>query len=192
MGDHRIGQCVKCTLEDVEIAAHGLCYACYRAEQRTKERGGASLQRALHRQPAQLVKHYSSLMLAVAIIDTSDEGGSGLMEWVIERVEALVEPIKDYVAGQPKLIEKKLPDTRKRFKAYHEITTRLMGLGASREMISEIQGRIKLRLGELLHDTAGSLAAASTAPRAENDGSRSRSDGWTCNVVLFPQPPPSL
>jgi hypothetical protein len=189
MGDHRIGQCVKCTREDVEIAAHGLCYACYRAEQRTKERGGASLQRALHRQPAQLVRHYSALMLAVAIIDTSDKGGSELMEWVIERVEALVEPIKDYVAGQPRLTEKKLPDTRKRFKAYHEITTRLMGLGASREMISEIQGRIKLRLDELALDTATS-SAASTPPTAENDSSRSRSDGWTpCNVVLFPQPP---
>lgn len=187
MGDHRIGTCTKCTRGAVEIAAHELCFACYRAEQRTKERGGASLQRALNRQPTQLVKHYSALMLAVATIDMSDAGGSGLLEWVIERVEALVEPIKDFVAGQPKLSEAKLPDTRKRFKAYHEITTRLMGLGASKEMIWEIQGRIRLRFQELADGVStGSSTAGLTAPtREKNESSRSRSS----NLVSFPQPP---
>ena len=187
MGDHRLGQCVKCTREDVEIAAFDLCFACYRAEQRTKERGGASLQRALNRQPAQLIKHYSALVLAIATIDMSDAGDSGLMTWVIERVEALVEPIRDYVVGQPTLTLKSLPDRKKLFKAFHEVTVRLMGLGASREMISEIHERVRSCIEERL-----SAESAALAPSPQNQCSRSRSEDTSrCSIVPFPQPPPA-
>src|SRR4051794_11027552 len=105
MADHRIGTCEKCGAEGKEIAAHELCFACYRAERRAKERGSGSLMRALHRQPAQLISNYTGLMLAVATVDATEEGHSSLVAWINERIEPLIEPVKHYIPGKPCALE---------------------------------------------------------------------------------------
>ncbi|MFL6437730.1 MAG: hypothetical protein ACJ71Q_09135 [Terriglobales bacterium] len=132
-----------------------MCDKCYRRERRDLERGAATLLRTQNRQSKQLVRHYSGLMLAVATIDVSDQtdsdsgGSSGLVEWVSSRVEPLLDSVKSFIAGQRTVHAEKLPTTAQRFRAYHQITEHLLALGASKEMIEEIQARIHTRLCEL-------------------------------------------
>src|SRR5438132_1397478 len=98
MGQHRLGQCVRCNEEKV-IAAWGMCDTCYRRERRDLERGAAILLRSQNKQAKQLIRHYSGLILAIATIDKSEQDDSGLAEWVSNRIEALVEPVRSFIKG---------------------------------------------------------------------------------------------
>jgi len=185
MPDHRIDQCVKCGRENVEIAAFDLCYACYRSERRARERGGASLMRRLNRTPAALIRAYRGLMLAVETLDIADDGGSGLADWVNNRVEALTEPIHDYVALQPRITLDKVPTGKQRYSAFHQITIELMALGATPELVREVHDRVKARQDQI----TARLAEPVERPEAKNRSSRSRSRSpGPCEVIPFPPP----
>ncbi|MGH9522125.1 MAG: hypothetical protein ACRD3E_06305, partial [Terriglobales bacterium] len=84
--------------------------------------------RSIHRQPAELLRNYRALMIAAATTDATETGSSGLAAWIAERVEPLLESVQEYVAGQPAIVIDRPPNAAKRWKAYHEITIRLMKL----------------------------------------------------------------
>jgi hypothetical protein len=59
----RIDTCVKCGAEDVQIAARDLCYSCYRAEERARERPLPDRHNpALRREHKKLFKAFSQVM----------------------------------------------------------------------------------------------------------------------------------
>ena len=102
-----LATCLNCG-EPREIAAHGLCFTCYRKEERAEERKFASVDRhtpAVRREHKKLFRGFTNVMVGLADLGVQEPGVLAIRRML----EPYVAPIAQFLSSPPEPKESQVP-----------------------------------------------------------------------------------
>ena len=105
----RIGICVNCQ-EEAVIAAHGLCYACYRKDERTNVGRVDRHSGAINKERQKLLRAFAQYMIAVGKLGfTDDDTEESLAARILEQEHSLyAEALALIVSGKYEIVGRRV------------------------------------------------------------------------------------
>ena len=107
----RIAVCLNCQ-QDAVIAAHGLCYACYRAEERADVAAsrGDRHNGAIRREQQKLFRAYSQVMIGLSKLGVSDPDMNDMLRMLQPYLAPIAHLLRKSVNEQQKNVHRSLAE----------------------------------------------------------------------------------